>query len=318
MLTLLGALPDDPPSVAMVAAGAGVHATRGLASLFGGDLMHITSIAATDALSEIVERLNRLLPHLLQGYPSIIRRLAEEQVAGRLQVAPLSVTTSSEPLTPDNRAFIGEAFAVGVCDQFGSSEGLIGNSPPDDPTIVLASDLCIAELVDAEDRPVPPGTPSAKVLVTNLCNPVQPLIRYELTDSFHGQPDVESDGHLRVTVEGRSDEALRWDAVIVHPLVVRTVMVKTPKVSEYQVHQTRRGIDIACVAAAGFEPEELRGRLKAGLERAGLTEPQVTVRTATAEQLVRHPVTGKTRRFVPLATCTGREPAGKSPVAERR
>jgi hypothetical protein len=45
----------------------------------------------------------------------------------------------------------------------------------------------------------------------------------------------------------------------------------------------------------------LRGRLKAGLERAGLTEPQVTVRTATAEQLVRHPVSGKTRRFVPLA-----------------
>ena len=38
--------------------------------------MHITSIAATDPLNEIVERLNGLQPLLLQGYPSVIRRLA--------------------------------------------------------------------------------------------------------------------------------------------------------------------------------------------------------------------------------------------------
>jgi phenylacetate-coenzyme A ligase PaaK-like adenylate-forming protein len=306
MLALLGSLPDDPPSLAVVAAGSAVHATRSLASLFAGDLMHLTSIAATDPLPEIVARLNDLQPLLLQGYPSTIRHLANEQTAGRLRIAPLSVTTSSEPLTTDGRARIGEAFGVGVCDQFGSSEGLVGNSPPDDPTIVLASDLCIVELVDNHGRPVPAGTASAKVLVTNLYNPVQPLIRYELTDTFTRQPDAASDGHLRVTVQGRSDDELRWGSVVVHPLVVRSVMVKTPAVTEYQVHQTPRGIDIACVGTAGFDPDGTRARLAAGLQRAGLRDPEVTVRSTTADRLLRHPVTGKTRRFVPLPPAPGR------------
>ena len=284
----------------MVAAGSGVHATRGLASLFGGDLMRITSIAATDQLPSILERLNALQPLLLQGYPTTIRRLADEQLAGRLRIAPLAVTTSSEPLTADCRARISEAFGAGVSDQFGSSEGLVGSSPPDDTAIVLASDLCIVELVDSDHRAVPAGTPSATVLVTNLYNHVQPLIRYELTDAFTRQPDAVTDGHLRVTVQGRSDDELRWGAVVIHPLVVRTVMAKTATVSEYQVHQTSGGIDIACVATTGFDPEQLRAALAARLQHAGLDRPEVTVRTATAEQLVRHPLTGKTRRFVPL------------------
>jgi phenylacetate-coenzyme A ligase PaaK-like adenylate-forming protein len=300
IIALLGSLPDDPPSVAAVAAGSAVHATRSLASLFAGDLMHLTSIAATDPLPEIVARLNDLQPLLLQGYPSTIRHLANEQAAGRLRISPLSVTTSSEPLTTDSRARIGEAFGVGVCDQFGSSEGLVGTSPPDDPTIVLASDLCIVELVDTHGRPVPAGTASAKVLVTNLYNPVQPLIRYELTDVFTRQPDAASGGHLRVTVQGRSDDELRWGSVVVHPLVVRTVMVKTPAVTEYQVHQTPLGIDLACVGTADFDPEGTRVRLAASLQRAGLSHPEVTVRTTTADQLLRHPDTGKTRRFIPL------------------
>ena len=300
MIALLGSLPDDPPGVAMVAAGSAVHATRSLASLFAGDLMHLTSIAATDPLPEIVARLNDLQPLLLQGYPSTIRHLANEQIAGRLQITPLSVTTSSEPLTTDSRDRIDEAFGVGVCDQFGSSEGLVGNSPPDDATIVLASDLCIVELVDTHGRPVPAGTASAKVLVTNLYNPVQPLIRYELTDAFTRQPDATSDGHVRVSVEGRADDELRWGTVVVHPLVVRTVMVKTPEVTEYQVHQTPGGLDVACVASADFDTEGTRVRLAAGLQRAGLRDPDVTVRTTRADQLLRHPVTGKTRRFIPL------------------
>ena len=37
-------------------------------------------------------------------------------------------------------------------------------------------------MVDDEYRPVPAGVPGAKVLVTNLYNRVQPLIRYEVGD----------------------------------------------------------------------------------------------------------------------------------------
>lgn len=64
----------------------------------------------------------------------------------------------------------------------------------------------IVELVDERNEPVPPGTPSAKVLLTNLYNRAQPLSRYELTDRFVAQPPAPDHGHLRAAVEGRSDE----------------------------------------------------------------------------------------------------------------
>jgi phenylacetate-CoA ligase len=163
----------------------------------------------------------------------------------------LAVTGSSERFLADARARVVAAFGVGVVDQFGSTEGVLGASAPDDPAIVLASDLAIVELIDARDRPVPAGTPAAKALVTNLMNPTQPLIRYELPDRFVRQPDAAEHGHLRVTVEGRADDLLRFGEVVVHPLVLRGVLVDTPEVVEYQVTQTRRGAHVAVVAPGG-------------------------------------------------------------------
>ena len=301
IVALLGRLPDEPPRVALVAGGSAVHATRALPSLFGGDLMMPTSIPATDPLPVVVDRLNQLQPLLLQGFPSVIRRLADEQLAGRLHLNVLSVASTSESLTPDTRARIDAAFGVGVVDLFGSSEGLVGLSPPDDPTLTLASDLTIVELVDEHDRPVPPGVPSAKVLLTNISNPLQPLIRYELTDSFVRQPDASTDGHLRVRVDGRRDDELRFGDVIVHPLAVRTVLVTSPEVVEYQVRQTTDGIDIAVVPAAscdGVDADALASRLTDSLTRAGLDEPVVRVQVVDASAIERHPITGKTKRFI--------------------
>ena len=44
---------------------------------------------------------------------------------------------------------------------------------------------------------MPDGTPSAKVLLTNLYNHTQPLIRYELIDRFTGHPAHPGSGLLR-------------------------------------------------------------------------------------------------------------------------
>lgn len=302
MVELLGQLPEEPVSVAIVSAGSAVHASRALASLFGGDLMAPISIAASDPIESIVARLNEAQPLLLQGYPSAVRRLAEEQAAGRLAISPLSVTTSSESLGTADRARIDEVFGVGVVDTFGSTEGLVGVSAPSDPSIVLANDLAIVELVDDELQPVPPGTPSSRVLLTNLFNHTQPLIRYELTDSFTLLPASETNGHLRVNVEGRSDEEFTYGDLTIHPIAVRSVLISTPAVVEYQVHQTVSGIAVRVVAEQGLDVDDLAHRLAAGMTAAGLRDPEVRVTAVAADELDRHPVTGKTRRFVPLAS----------------
>lgn len=303
MVALLGDIPTEPAPLALVAAGSGVHATRAFASLFDGGPMEVTSIAATDPIQIIARRVEEVQPLLLQGYPSVIRRLADEKIAGRLSIAPLSVTTTSEPLDADTRGRIDEAFGVGVCDMFGSSEGVLGVSPPDDPTIVLASDLAVVELVDDNHDPVEPGTASSKVLVTNLNNSLQPLIRYELTDCFVQQPTSRSDGHLHVRVDGRRDDELRYEGgVVVHPLAVRTVLVKAPEVTEYQVRQTRNGVDLAVVTIRELDLVPLASAVRTELAKAGLTDPVVQVQRVDAADIERHPATAKTRRFIPITT----------------
>ena len=143
-----------------------------------------------------------------------------------------------------------------------------------------------------------PGVPSAKVLVTNLANRLQPLIRYEMRDSFVRR-DGGRGGHLAATVEGRSDDVLHFPEVDIHPLVVRHVFVTSPQVLDYQVRQTRRGIDVDTLSTCALDLADLRDRLARALDKAGLPDPQVTVRPV--ESFERHHETGKLRRFVPLS-----------------
>jgi phenylacetate-CoA ligase len=163
----------------------------------------------------------------------------------------------------------------------------------------FAEDGCIVELVDDEDRPVPPGTPSAAVLITSLENRLQPLIRYRLSDSFVQQPPAEAHGHLRARVQGRSDDILRFGDVLVHPLVVRSVLAHDPDVVDYRVRQTRRGVAVSALAPRGADVPRLRADLGTALADAGLAAPEVTVDVVT--DLPRDAQTGKLRRFVPLS-----------------
>ncbi len=296
-----GGHPPGGLPIAIIGARSAVHLTGAAAALTagGGVPMRYLTTPVTQPLPEIVAQLNDMRPPMLLGYPTVLARLAAEQQAGRLQITPMVVSCTSEQLTPDLRAAIRAGFGVPVIDTFASTEGLLGQTLPDEDVHSFADDGCIIELVDKNDRPVPPGTPSAKVLITNLTNRLQPLIRYELTDSFAQQPAAPEHGHLRATVQGRSDDVFGYGGVLVHPLVIRSVLVRTSEIAEYQVRQTAAGIDVDAVAPATLDTAGLRRRLAAALAAAGLTKPEVRVRTVPL--LGRHPETGKLRRFVPLS-----------------
>lgn len=133
--------------------------------------------------------------------------------------------------------------------------------------------------------------------MTTLANRLQPLIRYELTDRFVRLPEVSDHGYLRATVEGRADDAFRYGTVTVHPLVIRSVFVTTPGVTEYQVRQTGDGLDVLLVAERAVDTDGVTERLRAALDHAGVVKPHVNV-TEVAE-LARSSA-GKVRRFVPL------------------
>jgi phenylacetate-coenzyme A ligase PaaK-like adenylate-forming protein len=281
---------------AVVAAGSPIHSSALAVSVMSGPV-RLVPVPATLPLGEITERLNALAPPLLMGYPTMLALLAAEQRAGRLRIAPAAVTTSSEQLTDQDRAAITAAFGVPVTDQFASTEGLAGSSDPGGRVLTFATDTCIAELVDADNKPVPPGTAADKVLVTNLHNHTQPLIRYELTDRFVRHPDDPA-GRLRAAVDGRADSVFRYGDVAVHPITFYSVLVGVEAITEFQVRQTQQGVVIDVVAGGHLDKPAVLDDIRHGLARSGLIAPEVTVRAVVS--IERHPETGKVLRFVPF------------------
>jgi phenylacetate-coenzyme A ligase PaaK-like adenylate-forming protein len=128
-------------------------------------------LSVTTPLPEMVAALNAFQPEALTAYPSVAAMLAEEQLQGRLRVAPALVATSSEVQTADMRQRMAEAWGVDPIDFYGTTEALVpavgrqGQAGMD-----ILEDLVVLAVVDERNRPVPPGVPGHKVLLTNLVN----------------------------------------------------------------------------------------------------------------------------------------------------
>ena len=293
-----GGPPPEGLVLGQVAAASPVHSSGFGAAVAIGPPVRLIPAPATLPLTEIVARLNAAQPPALLGYASKLAELAREQLAGRLSITPRSVVSISEVLTPADRAVIERAFSVPVIDSFVSTEGLVGHSEPGGSVLSFAADMCLAELVDDHNNPVPAGVPSAKVLVTNLHNLTQPLIRYELTDRFTSPHAKQAGAWPRASIEGRADDTFRYGGVAVHPHVIRGALSGDGAVREYQVRQTKHGVDVDCVAGGRLDTAVLAARLADGLRQAGLTQPEVNI--TLAEAIPRDPQTGKVRRFIPV------------------
>jgi phenylacetate-CoA ligase len=291
-----------PPTgvrIAMVAAASPIHATGAAPCVLAGSPMEFVPVPVTLPLDEIVDQLNDIDAPLLYGYPSVLAQLAAERRAGRLRITPVAVTATSETLRPDLRDAINAGFGVPLTNVYGSSEGLAGASAPDDPWLVFADDTCIVELVDEDDRPVPPGTPSSSILVTNLYNQAQPLIRYRIEDRCVASTATAGDGHLRADVEGRAADVLHFDGLDVHPHVITTRLANAAVVVDYQIRQVRGGLVVDVVAPSGLDAPGLAADIRRGLGAVGVVDADVMVHPVPS--LPRDPRTGKLALFVPLA-----------------
>jgi phenylacetate-CoA ligase len=293
-----GGLPPEGLVIGMVGAGSPVHSS-GLGCVTATrPPVCLVSAPASLPIAEIVQRLNAAQPPNLLAYAAKLAELAREQRDGRLRLNLRSVASFAEAISAPERIAVTEAFGVPVIDTFASTEGLVGHSEPGDRVLTFASDTCLAECVDDDGRPVPDGVASAKVLVTNLHNLTQPLIRYELTDRFT-PAGTSAGGALRASVEGRSDDLFRYAGASVHPFAVGAPLLHAPAVREFQVRQTEHGADIAAVIDGDFDQAAVAAAVEQSLRQAGLARPRVGFRRVGA--LDRDPMTSKVRRFVPLS-----------------
>jgi phenylacetate-CoA ligase len=285
---LAGARPRIPRArLAGVSGAAPTHMSRRIASTLEVGLHKLLSLAVTMPVPEIVERLNDFQPDYVHMCPSMAILLADEQRAGRLRIAPEVVITASELCTAEMAARIENAFGSRPHDLYACTEGAWAASC-EHGSLHLYEELAIVENVDEDDRPVPDGEPGAKVLVTNLHNRVQPLIRMEVTDVLTIDPEPCPCGRTSRCIQvihGRTDNVLDIGGIAVHPLQFEVVTADRA-VREFQVVQHGDVLRLRVALRDGATPDEAAARLCASvagrLASLGVREPHVDVETCDA------------------------------------
>lgn len=134
---------------------------------------------------DMLERLAEFRPTHLTAYSSVLHELARATEEGKLDLKPelKQITNISERLMPQAREHYQEIFGAPVLDDYGMGECMfLTTGCAQSGGMHVNADWALLEVVDENNQPVPAGEKGAKVLITNLANHVQPIIRYEVGD----------------------------------------------------------------------------------------------------------------------------------------
>jgi phenylacetate-coenzyme A ligase PaaK-like adenylate-forming protein len=252
---------------------------------------------------QLVAELNAYAPAILATYPTAAEMLADEQAAGRLRLQLRELWAGGECLAPSTRARLQAVFGCPVRNAYGASEFLPITWECPHLQLHVNSDWVILEPVDAEQRPVAAGTRSHTVLLTNLANRVQPLIRYDLGDAvtLHEAPCRCGSAFPVVTVEGRCDDNLliplaHGGVRTVVPLALATVLEEEAHVHDFQVVQTdARALQVRLGAEEAAAAAAVRRALRAYFRAMGFADVALEVAPQAPR---RDPISGKLRRVV--------------------
>jgi phenylacetate-coenzyme A ligase PaaK-like adenylate-forming protein len=251
-------------------------------------------LSVATPLPELVDALNAYQPDGLVGYPTIAAQLADEQLAGRLHIQPRFGVYGAEPLTVQIRRRIRDAWGFEPASVYAATEALVlASSTQRDRCLEMSEDVLVIEVVDELGRPAPAGTPGAKVLVTNLLNYAQPLIRYELSDvvTLADGPNPSGRPYRRIaSIDGRRMDTLYLEGrdggeVAMHPSALGPAFAGLPDVRQYQILHDQLGLHVRVVLSDGAEgttPARLRQALVDAIEATGAVTPAVDVARVAA------------------------------------
>jgi phenylacetate-CoA ligase len=272
--------------LAPIGAPSPIHLSKQLFAAFGRGRGAPPRLSVLTPLPEIIGALESFRPDAVIGYASVIAALAQEQLDGRLLIAPRIVATGAELLTSEMEQRIVDAWGVRPVQIYATTEApIVAASAPGQRELCVLADLVWIEVVDEHDRPVPTGTPGHRVLLTNLVNRAQPLIRYELTDSVTlAAPDVIA------SIDGRSDDILvlpgkQGGQVAVHPIRLRAPFARLPEVALYQLVHDGRELHVRIVPrpdAPTDLTEHVRQAVRAALDAAGVASTTLRVEAVHA------------------------------------
>jgi phenylacetate-coenzyme A ligase PaaK-like adenylate-forming protein len=266
-------------------------------------------MAVTSALlpiPQIVQELNAFSPAMLGGYPTILDLLIDEQQSGRLHIHPVLIMTGGEYLSDDLRRRLAQAFGCYVQTTYSCTEGGTVAYECTQRHFHVNSDWLIVEPVDKDNRPVPDGVQSDKILLTNLYNFTQPFIRYEVTDRVVMHHESCPCGHPSpwLTLEGRTDDVVRFEQegqeIKIAPLAIYATLKEVHEIRRFQlIASNGNRLELLLVPAEGTDKQDAYQKASEALGRLlsthGVRQYEIVL---SKEEPKQHPGSGKFKHIV--------------------
>jgi phenylacetate-CoA ligase len=258
-------------------------------------------------LPALVAQLNEFRPAVLFGYATVVSLLAREQAAGRLQIQPVLVVVTAEGLALGEYDRIARAFGSKVGNVYGSTEVGYAAYSCAEGWLHVWNEWVVLEPVDADYRPTPPGEPSHTVLVSNLANRVQPILRYDLGDSVLQRPAPCPCGDPLPAsrVQGRAGDVFTFPTErgeqVVLPEELAFAVADIPGLERSQVVQTTpTSLRVRLRLTAGADPDRVWRAAHTELTRRLAEHRLAHVTVERAEEPPEQSAGGKYRTAIPL------------------
>ncbi|MHC4062220.1 MAG: phenylacetate--CoA ligase family protein [Planctomycetota bacterium] len=283
---------------------AGIGTTSSVPRIF----FKFRAIPINSPLENIRRIADSYQPDILGGYASGVCILAKEQLAGTINIRPRTVCCSGDLLTPKMRATITEAFGVEPNNAYISSESMtMGIECHTGRRIHLNEDYFCFEVVDDKLNAVNHGE-SGKLVLTNLYNYTQPLIRYQMNDEIilNKKPcQCGSSFSILETIAGRKEDFLWFDKAdgtqdYVHPLILVEFFV--PGLDKFQFIQTERNTLLMKAVVIGDHKritKEIMNKMQEILAKKNLDQV-VRFSVEIVKELHNDSKTGKFKLVVPF------------------
>jgi putative adenylate-forming enzyme len=273
-------------------------------------LIHLNYLSTMTPVDDIIRRINDDRINILMAPPSLVRQLLPW--AGTITKPLQMIVSYAEVLEQEEKERFQRSFGTRVIEIYQASEGQIGSACRCG-NLHINEDLVYIELYDKNGEPVDrPGPVGAKMLLTNLINTAQPLIRYEMNDLIQLGEPCPCGSSFRVIdkVLGRHDDVLylaNKNSILqpVYPdLISRWIITTSDSIREFQISQLSHSIlevTIDLLDSTGEArtavAERLRDRLTSELSSYGI-HVDVDIRI----EAIRLPETmAKYKRFIGLA-----------------
>lgn len=194
-------------------------------------------------VDEIIKQINQRKINILMAPPSLCRLLIP--VAHLIHKPLKMIVTYAEVLEKEEKNRLSDVFGCRIIEIYQGSEGQFA-SACSMGNLHINEDLIIVELLDEHYNEITtPHIAASHMIVTNLVNHAQPLIRYEMNDLIVLDEPCTCGSNFR-TIEkilGRNDDILYFkkkDGLIQHifpDLFSRWIITSSENIREYKVIQ---------------------------------------------------------------------------------